>query len=614
LLASIDATQIAEAFVNDFHEGTTVDKAFVKAWAKSHIKPDNTQLSKALDQVWGDGYHLGRVAGLAAIGFVRVRKDAATDKQINDALNVDWSTWIPGNAGAAYIAHPKGSLGRLLNKKASTLKNLDDTSVERIGTLLSDALLEGLAPADLARRIIDDVGNSVSSASRALTIATTEMNGAMSIASMDAYEENGIELVEWVGLDACDICEPNIEASPIPRGQEFPSGDTEPEAHPNCRCSIAPFIDWGDGGSPFGAGVYDDIQQGIYEDIMGDGIDLAVKPNLVKYSEDQPRESNGRFGSGGSSNLRNVSMPKPSFPEDPKHIYRGMLLTTGDKGQGDKTIDELMSRMRYNEDKGYGTWWSSDPDVAEQNSTGDQGLNATWVFGRTNEEAAYGVMLEARLNNDYKPVSAENAPFALPGESVVSGPTGGYYSRDVQTLTAHFFRRDPDGTRTYVGAREIDVSNKSSEAGAAFAQNVKAIRPNLSVEPMLGVPGPLEAERALSRLAILPNPADAGLEEPEKYVESPWEVVEPPTVDPNIWDKAVKTLVNLDELFGTDPYLKRKRVRKHIEAMGQALTEFRSYPLVVVYKGNTIILDGHHRLMSIWLLGQETAAVWKVKI
>jgi hypothetical protein len=415
LLASIDATQIAEAFVNDFHEGTTVDKAFVKAWAKSHIKPDNTQLSKALDQVWGDGYHLGRVAGLAAIGFVRVRKDAATDKQINDALNVDWSTWIPGNAGAAYIAHPKGSLGRLLNKKASTLKNLDDTSVERIGTLLSDALLEGLAPADLARRIIDDVGNSVSSASRALTIATTEMNGAMSIASMDTYEENGIELVEWVGLDACDICEPNIEASPIPRGQEFPSGDTEPEAHPNCRCSISPFIDWGDGGSPFGAGVYDDIQQGIYEDIMGDGIDLAVKPGL-------------------------------------------------------------------------------------------------------------------------------------------------------------------------------------------------------KVEPMLGVPGPLEAERALSRLAILPNPADAGLDEPEKYVESPWEVVVPPTVDPNVWDNAVKTLVNLDELFGTDPFLKRKRVRKHIEAMGQALTEFRSYPLVVVYKGNTIILDGHHRLMSIWLLGQETAAVWKVKI
>jgi len=129
-----------------------------------------------------------------------------------------------------------------------------------------------------------------------------------------------------------------------------------------------------------------------------------------------------------------------------------------------------------------------------------------------------------------------------------------------------------------------------------------------------GVPGPLEVERALSRLEILPNPAHPEIDDPEKYVESPWQVVPVPTVDPNKWDDATVQVFDLDELVGTDQWLRRKKVRKHIENMGQAITPFRSLPLIAVVKGESIIIDGHHRLMALWLLGQQSASAYTIKI
>ena len=132
-----------------------------------------------------------------------------------------------------------------------------------------------------------------------------------------------------------------------------------------------------------------------------------------------------------------------------------------------------------------------------------------------------------------------------------------------------------------------------------------------------GVPGPAEVERALSRLTILPNPAHPDLQTMQsenKYVESPWAVVEVPTVDPNVWDRAELALIPMDELHATDPYMRRKNIRKHIKNMGQSIMPYRSNALVVVKDGVSIIIDGHHRLFARWLLGQDTAPVWRVEI
>jgi hypothetical protein len=59
--------------------------------------------------------------------------------------------------------------------------------------------------------------------------------------------------------------------------------------------------------------------------------------------------------------------------------------------------------------------------------------------------------------------------------------------------------------------------------------------------------------------------------------------------------------------------MSRKNVKKHIKAMGQAITQYRSYALVVQRGDQQIIIDGHHRLFAHWLLGNETAPVWLAK-
>jgi hypothetical protein len=163
------------------------------------------------------------------------------------------------------------------------------------------------------------------------------------------------------------------------------------------------------------------------------------------------------------------------------------------------------------------------------------------------------------------------------------------------------------------------VTDPVSIANAyARARQLGFILPNdnKSVAPdrVKGVPGPLEVARALSRLAILPNPNRPELADQDKFVESPWAVVPLPTVDPNLWDDAKTVVVDLDDLYGTDAILKRKNIKKHIETMGQAVTPYRSYALIAEVAGKLIIIDGHHRLMATWLLGQDTAAVYKIEI
>ena len=134
-----------------------------------------------------------------------------------------------------------------------------------------------------------------------------------------------------------------------------------------------------------------------------------------------------------------------------------------------------------------------------------------------------------------------------------------------------------------------------------------------------GVPSKSEVKDALSRLAILPNEAAEHpvSDDPDTLansVESPWPIAETVggnyIVDPDVWTKAKLTLINIKELYGTNYGLNRENVAKHIESMGQALTEYRGYPLVYNDGEKNIIIDGHHRLFAMWLLGMDQAPVW----
>jgi hypothetical protein len=444
LKASVNIPEIVKAWSATHPVGQTVTPQQARDWARLHIRTDVSKLAIALKQVYSVGYVIGIDHAVTAVGRVMAKK--ATDNQkpnpapvgdyallfassglvvwgganrsipkVDPALSVsfDWGKWSPGHRAAAALVKPPKGLQSLFDRninKQIIIKGIDATTLDRIGTILARNLEEGAADTSIARDILDAnltdaLGNLLDDPRRALTIANTEMNRAMSSASVDSYRELGVEQVEWQHGDDCDCvdCIGNEDAGPQPIGTEFPSGDTEPPVHPNCTCAILPFIE-GDSTplSDMGGDVVDE---------SGDSINLAVSPDRVK-----------------------------------------------------------------------------------------------------------------------------------------------------------------------------------------------------------GVPGPLEVARALSRLAILPNPNHPDLADQDKYVESPWAVVPLPTVDPNAWDDAVTVVVDLEDLYGTDAFLKRKNIRKHIETMGQAVTPFRSYALIAEVAGKLIIVDGHHRLMASWLLGQDSAAVYKIVI
>jgi hypothetical protein len=145
------------------------------------------------------------------------------------------------------------------------------------------------------------------------------------------------------------------------------------------------------------------------------------------------------------------------------------------------------------------------------------------------------------------------------------------------------------------------------------------VEPTPSKSDKAGVPSKSEVKDGLSKLKVLPNAAGEHpiSDNPDKLadtVASPWPIVETNdgsyAVSPDVWSKAQLTLVNIKELYGTDTSLDRSNVADHIEAMGQALTPYRSYALVYNDGEKNIIIDGHHRLFAMWLLGMDQVPVW----
>lgn len=383
LLTSLNPTAVAQQWLDSGVQPTTPQDA--RQWATANIHANSRPLTDILPRLYAESWLLGQRAARAEIGYAAgVRKDSVSD--LLDAMATDWDTWQPGNAAASLLLNPSGGLAQLLADAGITIRGIDTVTVERLGEVLYTGVRDGSNIQTISRGITAILGDP----QRAVMIARTETARATSIAARELYNDLGVEQVEWLVADPCDLCADNADASPIPIGDTFPSGDNEPPAHPNCMCSIAPYI-----------------------------VDLR------------------------------------------------------------------------------------------------------------------GVELE-----------------------------------------------DDEKTAT---------TNK-------------------------GVPTPLDVERAIARLSILPNPIpNPELEDYDQTVQSPWRVAPVPTINPRVWDTATVAVVKLSTLDGTDPWLWRKKVKKHIERLGQATTPNRSLALIYESDHGRIIVDGHHRLMAWWLLGQDEAPVWIAK-
>lgn len=248
-LAARNAKLIRNAIRDSFNTNTIVDDFVAmnfqtltpeqaRSWARTHVRTSDDALSSALRRIYLEGYALGEDIGMSSIVKAKISK-APTLAELKRASNINWATWRAGNKPAALLVRKPRGLSTLLDNRGVTIQGINRTTLDRLGTILARALEKGWSPSEIKNEVADLID---SDSERALTIAQTETSRAVTTASRQLYEESGVELVEWLVADPCDICEENESVSPIGIGETFPSGDTEPPAHPNCVCDIAPYV------------------------------------------------------------------------------------------------------------------------------------------------------------------------------------------------------------------------------------------------------------------------------------------------------------------------------------------------------------------------------------
>lgn len=133
---------------------------------------------------------------------------------------------MTGEEAAAYAAEKADSL----------VKGINDTTLSLLQHAISEGITEMRGVPGTARLVKAALGNMTTD--RAQTIASTEMNDAMSEATIRKIGRLGIGYLKWIAEDdACPICDENSDVIVL-LGSPFPSGYTRTPAHPNCRCAI----------------------------------------------------------------------------------------------------------------------------------------------------------------------------------------------------------------------------------------------------------------------------------------------------------------------------------------------------------------------------------------
>lgn len=228
---AFNADDIVEKWFQSHVGSTTTTTQQARDWARVSITPDKKALLDSLKPLYADGWVLGTVAGQYMLRGIEKAPKA-------DVGVVNWDTWKPGNQAAAALVKPTGGLQNLLDRRNIVIDGISNTKIDRIGTVLGQALALGITPKDVSI-MVDQVINDPQ---QALVIAQTEMSRAVSVAARDLYETSGVEQVEWLVAEGCEDCQMNADASPLGIDEVFPSGDTEPPAHPNCMCDLAPYM------------------------------------------------------------------------------------------------------------------------------------------------------------------------------------------------------------------------------------------------------------------------------------------------------------------------------------------------------------------------------------
>lgn len=185
-----------------------------------------------------DGYLIGTQSAIALL----------------TTADADWDDWTPGDPDAARRILGDNGMGEGLRAMLATsrvrLQGVLEDRFEEFARVLAAGVARGASVDELAR----DIERFLTDRRWAHMVAQQELARAISAATVDTFEDNGIEEHEWLvaGEDpagrirVCPKCQRNAAVGPVEVGEEFPTGDIHPPAHPGCRCALRPVIDLDD--------------------------------------------------------------------------------------------------------------------------------------------------------------------------------------------------------------------------------------------------------------------------------------------------------------------------------------------------------------------------------
>jgi hypothetical protein len=258
--AVIQHTNKLRRFLAKFlrQEGKRISKAIAQQYKKELNKADDIDDDLSDDEINAKAAKVLSALELTGWAVIiddvyplldSIAKDGAKMAAMQLAAIPDSEDDLVGRADKRTVDYAKARAAELVGmrrtKSGKFIENpsakwaITDGTREMLNGLVVKAMQEGWSNDHLKDEILSGYPFS---ASRAETIARTEINRADSQGSLIAYQESGViqgkRSILSFDYDDDDVCLENADAGVIPLDEPFPSGDLNPPYHPRCRCTL----------------------------------------------------------------------------------------------------------------------------------------------------------------------------------------------------------------------------------------------------------------------------------------------------------------------------------------------------------------------------------------
>lgn len=220
VLGAVDVAALAQKWASN--QTGKQEPAAARVWLTSQNITLGGAVGGVLTDLYTEGYWTGHVQATSQV----------------TGQPAEWGGWSPGHPATARALIPDRL--RLQQLWLGVGGMVDAIASHRL-----DAVADALASLgddtdeDAVSAAVNGVLDDRAWADRA---TLTEVVRAAAYAAMGVYAAAMVTHQTWetAAGDVCPICLRNADAGPVPVGQNFPSGHSQPPAHPWCRCGLAP--------------------------------------------------------------------------------------------------------------------------------------------------------------------------------------------------------------------------------------------------------------------------------------------------------------------------------------------------------------------------------------